>query len=424
MRILLSAIACHPEHGSEGGVGWKAAVALAREHEIHVLTSTANQKSIESALSATKIPNLCFTYFGQDSPYHENRLIARGQSWLRYLAWMKESLPQARRLLSKQTFDVIHHVTYSSWRVPSPLWQLGIPFIWGPIGGVATYPIHLMGKLSLRSAAFELLRSASNALAARSPSLRRCIRNSSAIVASNRETLVKLAGLRGHSSGLHLLSPSLFTQRQMEEFACDPRAKGDTEPMRMFAGGNLIGPKGVVFALEAVRMAMDQGVPCRFLIASGGPEVSFLKKQARRLGLNGLVEFHLGFSGMAYIEKLKEAHVFLLPSFRENAPGTILEAMLSGCVPIVVDASAQGEIVNADYGFKIPPGAAYEISEGLANALVTLHRQPAMRVAMGTRAAKFVQEHFSEENYERGINAVYGSLAAGSPPSRGPGSRN
>jgi glycosyltransferase involved in cell wall biosynthesis len=305
---------------------------------------------------------------------------------------------------------MIHHVTYSSWRVPSPLWQLEPPLIWGPVGGVATYPFRLFTKMSLRSSGFELLRTASNALAANSPALKRCVSHARAIVASNHETFAKLAALRGHSSGLHLLSPSFFTPRQIAKLTCDPQTKEHAGPLRMFAGGSLIGPKGVIFALEAVRIALDQGVPCHFLVASGGPEVSFLKKQAVRLQLGQAVDFHGGFYGADYIEKLKQSHVFLLPSFRENAPSTILEAMLAGCVPVVVDASAQGEIVKSDYGFKVPQGSPSEISHGLAQALVALHKQPELRVRMGRCAAKFVQDRFTEDQYDRGMRVIYESL--------------
>jgi hypothetical protein len=47
---------------------------------------------------------------------------------------MRQSLDVARKLCAQHQFDLAHHVTYSSWRVPSPLWQLDLPFVWGPVG--------------------------------------------------------------------------------------------------------------------------------------------------------------------------------------------------------------------------------------------------------------------------------------------------
>ena len=42
-RILLSAFACGPGHGSEPGVGWGCALAMAARAEVHVLTTVEHR---------------------------------------------------------------------------------------------------------------------------------------------------------------------------------------------------------------------------------------------------------------------------------------------------------------------------------------------------------------------------------------------
>jgi len=407
MKLLLSAIACHPQHGSEGGVGWKAATALAKEHDVHVLTSASERVAVEAALATRAYPRLSFTYFGKNTPYHENRLIARLQSWARYLDWTNQSLAIASSLTAQQPFDIAHHITYSSWRVPSPLWQLDTPFVWGPVGGAAEYPFRLLRKLATRSALFELMRSASNRHSSHSHALRKCARMSSAVVASNRETFEKLRALRGSNDGMHLLFPTFFTDKQISMFRCDPADKPPAEPIRLFAGGNIIGSKGLIFALEALKIAAQQGLNWRLVVGGYGPEIPFLKKRAHALGIDEWIDFHMGFSGEEYAGKLKESHIFILPSFRENAGITMLEAMLAGCVPVILDASAQAGMVTEDCGFKIPITTANEIIQRIADALITLTRNPALRVAMGTSAAALVARTCREENYTNGINRIY-----------------
>jgi len=115
----------------------------------------------------------------------------------------------------------------------------------------------------------------------------------------------------------------------------------------------------------------------------------------------------MGFAGDAYRQKLKASHVFILPSFRENAPGTILEAMLAGCVPVVVDASAQGDIVTSEFGFKVPVGTASQITDGIAEALIKISRNPSLRISMGQKASDFVACTYREESYVNGIEAIY-----------------
>jgi glycosyltransferase involved in cell wall biosynthesis len=407
MRILLSAIACFPERGSESGVGWKAAAALSKDHTVHVLTSKGEHEGVERALATGAYPNLSFTFFGSDAPYHENRLIARLQSWKRYVDWTRRSFEIARKLSTQQCFDLAHHVTYSSWRIPSPLWQLDLPFVWGPVGGTAEYPNKLLGKLAPRSALFEVMRGMSNRYASHSRALKDCVHNSDAVVTSNRETFDKLLAIRGRNEGLHTVFPAFFTDRQVELLKFDAANKPPAQPLQLFAGGNIIGSKGLIFALEALQAVSRQGIEWQLVVGGYGPEIPFLRKMAQALSIADRIDFHMGFDGEAYRQKLKDSHVFVLPSFRENAPGTILEAMLAGCVPVVVDASAQGDIVDKKFGFKVPVTSASQITADIADALIELARNPNLRIGMGQMASDFVARTYREDVYVKGIEAIY-----------------
>ncbi len=407
MKLLLSAIACHPKHGSESSVGWKAATALSKRHHVHVVTWEGERNGIQEALTTGAYPNLSFTYLGTNATCHENRLIARIQSWNHYVAWTRQSLEIARKLVAEKRYDIAHHVTYSSWRVPSPLWQLDLPFVWGPVGGVAKFPRRLLGKISFRSAMFEVARNFSNRQAMRSRAMRECLRNSSAVVVSNKETFDKLLAIRGRKKGLHILFPVFFTEDQLELLRWDAADKPIDQPLQLFAGGNMIGSKGLIFALEALQAASRQGIEWRLVVGGHGPETPFLRKKAQAFGIADRIDFHVGFAGEAYREKLKQSHVFILPSFRENAPGTILEAMLAGCVPVVVDASAQGDIVSSDFGFKVPVGSATGITDGIAAAIVQIARNPSLRISMGQKASDFVARTYLVDNYINGIEAIY-----------------
>lgn len=410
MRVLLSAIGCHPEHGSEGGIGWNAVCALSKEHKLHVLTSVSQRAALETAVARGDCRNVSFSFSGTDKPYHPNRLIARCESWMRYFQWIKESYLQALDILRVEKFDLAHQVTYSSWRVASPLWRLPIPFVWGPVGGVANFPPHLLHKLSTSGAVFEVLRNFSNRAAMYSPSLRQCVRNSAAVIASNRESAVILQRLRGRNRPVPQISPLSFPDHHIEKFSCDPSSKPFPGKLELFAGGSLVGSKGIVFGLEAVAMARKQGVRCRYTIASGGPEVKFLKKRARELLLGEDVIFNDGYYGPAYTETLKACHACLLPSFRENVGITLLEAMMAGCVPLIVDASAQAENVPADCGIKVPVTSAAQVSKSLADGLVFLAANHKARIEMGSRAQQHVCRSFVAQHYVDQITSIYNEV--------------
>jgi glycosyltransferase involved in cell wall biosynthesis len=206
---------------------------------------------------------------------------------------------------------------------------------------------------------------------------------------------------------MYLLFPAFFTQQQVDLLRFDPVDKPAHEPLRLFAGGNIIGSKGLIFALEALKAISKKGIQWQLVVGGYGPEIPFLKKKAKDFGILDRINFHMGFSGAEYANKLKESHVFILPSFRENAGITMLEAMLAGCVPVIVDASAQAGVVKDSCGFKIPIGRAANISKGLASAVCLLAEQPQRRIEMGRAASALVAASFREDFYASNINKVY-----------------
>ena len=147
MRLLLSAYACRPNAGSEPGVGWSWATSLAaRGIEVHTLVVERNRQAVEAGLKSTAIPNLHFHFV--DVPAWAKKFEA-----LQYFYWQFAALKAARLLHTRLKFDVSHHVTYASVHVPSQLWRLEIPFVFGPIGGGQTTPAAVWAKAGPAKAA-------------------------------------------------------------------------------------------------------------------------------------------------------------------------------------------------------------------------------------------------------------------------------
>src|SRR5471030_215752 len=118
MKILISAIACDPYGASEALHGWLACRSLADLGELWLLVSTEHRAGIEKGRAAGLVPeHMHFVYVGEAKPYLENRMLARLQSWGRYIAFSRNILATARTLHERERFDLAHHVTYSTWRV-------------------------------------------------------------------------------------------------------------------------------------------------------------------------------------------------------------------------------------------------------------------------------------------------------------------
>jgi hypothetical protein len=196
MKVLLVGHACCPDRGSEPGLTWNWAWHLSQIHEIHVLTHPQHREEIVAYLSKHPNPNLKFSWVTLPSfldpwkPEKSDRGIR-----LHYLIWQYLVYREAEKLHLLNCFDIVHHVSWGTISAPPLLWRLPAPFIWGPVGGGQTCPSnfrHYFGEES-RS---DFLRTLRIRLLPWLPPLRKAVKNSALLLATNDETssLFKRAG--------------------------------------------------------------------------------------------------------------------------------------------------------------------------------------------------------------------------------------
>ena len=408
MKILISAIACNPYTGSEALHGWIACRALANLGELWLLTSAENRAGVEEATRKGVVPgNMHFVYVGEQKGYRENRMVARFQSWGRYMRFSRMILPIAQELHAKIGFDISHHITYSTWRVGSPLWRLGIPFIWGPISGTEVFPLAKFGRILSPSAmAFEAARIAGGVYSGLNPEVRRGARNAFHIFAAHHEAVPHLTRLRGKKEGISVLSYYAFSAPTIASFA-RPEFRTREGPLKILAGGNLEGRKGVAIALQGLDLAKKQGARFTYRITGKGPEEAHLKQLSAALGLEKEVIIGQAFSREDYARELKDSDLYLLPSLREGGGLTMMEAMLSGCVPIVADCGGPGSAVTDECGVRVPVTTPREMAEKIAEAVVRFDRNRPLIAQMGRAAAARIEGAYSDRSFLTAIKEVY-----------------
>jgi glycosyltransferase involved in cell wall biosynthesis len=371
-----------------------------------VITDIHNKKGWERGFAEGVVPaNVKVRFLRDRSACSENRLVAHIQSWLNYRNFTGRVLAAAREWHAEEHFDLCHQVTIAGWRMPSPLWKLPIPFVWGPIGGAGYIPPAFRKMLSPSARLFESARDLNSWWAARSKAFRDCIRETSVVFAANEETEMFLKPLRGGKSLIRLPIVSISA----EKAAAFKRPTGTdaSGPLRLFAGGNMEGRKGVSLALRALAKAGARGMDYRYTVAGGGPEIPSLRKLAEELGISANVDFHPGFRGADYIAALQDQHIYFLPSFRESTPVTLLEAYLAGCYPVVADTSAQGEIVRLAGGTAVPLTDIDGLVNGLADALLECDANRAQLSEENGKSLVILAEYFHSDRYDMEIASAY-----------------
>ena len=406
MKIMLSACAVDPSHGSEGYFGWSAFEALQKNHEVKVIAAEGNRPSIVRELGSDKTAQL-FRFAGPPPVIIHNRMLARMQSWRHNLAFHRAVGPVAEKWMREEKFDLVHHVTYSTWRVATPLWKLPIPLVWGPLGGGEIMPRKTRGILSHQARIFEWCRDLSDFTSEHSRCVRACAKGAAIVISSNHETCLRLIQIGVPRERIRMFSPAHFSKKKIESYVGTKDMRDMTGPLRLFAGGNLEGRKGVAIALQALVKAKDQGLKFAYTLGGSGPEAGYLKKLARKLGLEREVIFHPGFRGLDYLRELKQTHIYLLPSLRENAGITLLEAMLAGCVPVVADAGGPGEIVNTECGFKCPLGSPENMANWICDKLMQLWGARKELESLGVAARQRVVANFSSDHWMERLQSAY-----------------
>lgn len=88
---------------------------------------------------------------------------------------------------------------------------------------------------------------------------------------------------------------------------------------------------------------------------------------------------------------IADCSVYVLPSYREGTPRTVLEAMAMGRAIITTDAPGCREtVVDGDNGFLVPVKAVDE----LVSAMLCLIEQPELVARMGLRSRQIVEEKY------------------------------
>src|SRR5262249_17372932 len=130
------------------------------------------------------IPNLKFVFVKR--PRWIYALEFTPLKYFAYHVWHRYAYREAKRLHAQVNFDLAHQVTFTSIREPGYLRRLGIPFVWGPVGGAQNYPWRFLLGAGIKTAGSEAIRNLVNTLQLYgSPRVRAAAKSSAAMFAPN-----------------------------------------------------------------------------------------------------------------------------------------------------------------------------------------------------------------------------------------------
>lgn len=391
LNILIVAHELSPKQGSECAVGWNIVTNLSKYHNLTVIYAKTNQFQTSDYESSVKeyftnkeeflglklvpVPQPKTTiFFVKINSLIKSETSAIGFAPLYYTgykAWQKKAFQTASILLKESKFDIVHQLTSISFREPGYLWQLNVPFVWGPCSGLVKIPTSFYGILTLKEIGFELLRKTANFFQSNfSYRINRAINKASIIYPVTIDDLI------------YFKSRTKFDVRQMLDVGTYLRLNNnisiknnDNSPLKLLWIGRLVYTKALDLLLYALNLDTRLNEKIELTIIGDGP--LFNRYQDLSVKLNLVNITWLGnISHNQVFSQLQNSDVLVQTSIKEATSAVILEALTFGLPVICHDAFGMSYAINETCGIKIPLITPNKSIEGFSKAILKLTSQP------------------------------------------------
>jgi glycosyltransferase involved in cell wall biosynthesis len=403
LKVLVSAYACSPSRGSEPGVGWGFVSALARHHDLWVLVEEEKfREDIERALAANpELGKSIHFHFIRKKRNRRLRKIWPPSYYRYYRQWHQEALRLAESLHREVHFDLAHQLTMVGFREPGYLWTLGIPFVWGPVGGMGLFPWRFLPAVGVYGALYYLGYNLYNLLQMRFLSRpRRAARAGGgsliAATAENRESAMRYWGCPST-----VMCEVGLPQKSDEKV----HVRALWDPLRIVWAGMHVPGKALNIGLQALsRLPAD--VDWELHILGSGRQTAQWKDVADRLGVAGRCLFHGWVAHTKALEVMSRGHMMLITSLRDLTSTVTVEALALGLPIVCLDHCGFADVVNETCGIKISVTTPTEVVAAIACAVEALARDEDQRQALAQGALMRAQ-HFAWEEKARVIDRIY-----------------
>lgn len=407
-RVLMSAFACSPLQSSEAGVGWHWAVEAARlGHEVTVLTRTCYRKEIEAG---NNVPlrggTMRFVYLDL-APWINWSGFRKILGYLYIYIWQVHAFVVAARLHKSERFELVHHITFGGIRFPTFLGLLGVPLVFGPVGGGERAPTLLRKGYPLRGKIVDGLRDLSNWMVRIDPLMHLTFATARHIVLRTPETVTVVP--RRYQSKVMLERDVGVdcTDELPRRTLAEPNA-----PRVLYVGRNIYW-KGMHLGLPAFAVLKERFPKAALTIVGRGPERAHWQGLARTLDIEESINWVDWVDNRKIGEIYRHHDIFLFPSLHDSGGTVIYEAAANGLPIVCLALGGPGVLVDQSFGVAVPALDRSEVAvvADLAEGLTDLTATASVRIAMGEAARRWALE----QTWSARVGRVYSIACSGSP---------
>jgi glycosyltransferase involved in cell wall biosynthesis len=196
--------------------------------------------------------------------------------------------------------------------------------------------------------------------------------------------------------------------------AAQARSKARARPFHILSPAALVPVKGHADLLEAIARLRAEHLDLRCTFAGTGPERDSLEKQARALGVDGVVTFagHVAHEQLLdwYRHGTVDAVVLAsradAPAMMEGLPSALIEALAFSVPVVATDSGSIGELLAGDCGYLVPARSPAR----LADAIRTVYEAPVPALERAQRGRERVSLLHDARTQMRALAALLSPL--------------
>ena len=354
MKILINAYACSPGMGSEPGMAWNWVSNLAKFCELHIITEGEFREKIESVVPTLEQGGNMHFYYNPVS--EEIRKMCWNQGDWRfykyYREWQWKTYLMAKDICSKEQIDILHQLNMIGFREPGYLWKLskenGVPFVWGPIGGLKQFPLAYLQGADLKMKLFNRLKNFLNIWQLKHEKrVDEALKTAKVLVSSIPDSYRALKRYKGMES---IIIPEtgcfLSDDVSMDRF--------DDQEFHVMWVGKFDFRKQLPLALKAIAIANNPNVVLDIYGGGSDVQIASAKKLVDSIGINEKVVWHGNQPNDVVNNAMRNAQLFFFTSISEDTSTVVLEAVSNHLPVLCFDACGMAAVIDHNVGRKIP----------------------------------------------------------------------
>lgn len=261
-----------------------------------------------------------------------------------------EDFADSEGIIADNRIDVVHQLNMIGFREPGYLWKIeGIPFVWGPIGGMELMPLSFLNGTSMSQYTKAWVKNVINDWQRKHhPRVLQAIHRASALIAATKGCADVIREY--HHRDVTLINETGCGQNDAVEKAHDFHKPG----LELIWVGKFDSRKQLGLAIATMKQLKD--IPVKLHIVGSGTEAETeqYRNMAWQLGVDSKIVWHGLLPNLEVQEMMQNVDLLLFTSIMEGTPHVVLEAVKNNLPVLCIKTCGQGEVVDSSIGCTIP----------------------------------------------------------------------